>query len=301
MAYGNVSGTVHGGAPDPYTQALQRALGTAQAGFTGPTEMSYTQQRLSPEEEQAAYSTGYAGLPGQVEQAWAPTQAAGFGQLPEGDISRFLGLAEGPQREGARENINAALAEAGFAPGGKGAAPVGPQAELMGRFESALRGQQAQSFYENAMQGARTRAQGAFGRAGAMTGAASNIAASRYRTLTQPNILQMRGKGAGGGQREFGGFQQQGFRGPGGGGGGFQQRPDWYSGMPSTQSEASINWNAMQPSPYTSAMSGYAPVANPYTAGTQESGWWGDEYARQTARKPQGGYASVPPYQGGFD
>ena len=190
---------------DPYTQALQDAFAGVQGGFTGPTEASFQSQRVSPQEEASAYQTGFAGLPGAVENAWASTQAAGFGEVPESRVSGYFDLAQPYMFGQGMEQINAQLAEAGFAPSGTGG--VGPQAEMATRLRSALGVQQANALLRNAMTGAAARTQGAMGRAGAVSGTARDIGASRYRALTVPNVSRVSGTRAG--ERGAGAVVQQ--------------------------------------------------------------------------------------------
>ena len=190
---------------DPYTQALQDAFAGVQGGFTGPTEASFQSQRVSPQEEESAYQTGFAGLPGAVESAYAPTQAAGFGEVPESRLSGYFDLAQPYMFGQGMEQINAQLAEAGFAPSGTGG--IGPQAEMAGRLRSQLGVQQANALLRNAMTGAAARTQGAMGRAGAVSGTARDIGASRYRALTVPNVSRVSGTRAG--ERGAGAVVQQ--------------------------------------------------------------------------------------------
>src|SRR3990167_867846 len=134
-----------GAGSDPYTSALQQMLQQIQSSgmFTGPTEASMDIGRVSPQEEQGAYETAYRGLSGDIESAYAPTQEAGFGALPESQVSGYFDLAQPYMFGQGMEQINAQLAEAGFAPSGTGG--VGPQAEMAARLRSQMGVQQGQA------------------------------------------------------------------------------------------------------------------------------------------------------------
>jgi len=252
--------------------------------FTGPTEASMDISRVSPQDEAGAYGTAYGGLMGDIEGAYAPTQAPGFGALPESQVSGYFDLAQPYMFGRGMEQINAQLGEAGFAPSGTGG--VGPQAEMAARLRSQMGVQQGQALLANAATGQAARTQGAFGRAQARTGAAGQVGASRYAALTRPNAFSIRGQSGGAGAS----VQQHSPWASMGGGGGVG--PDRVSTGPS----AGDIWNAAQLYPIPPM----DPTAsqNPYPAGSTESGWWGDEYQKQM-RKPQ-----PSPYQnmwsGGF-
>lgn len=251
---------------DPYTQSLQSAFSAIQGSgmFSGPTDASFEMRRVSPEEEQAAYQTGYANLPRDISNYWAPTQEAGFGEVPESRLSGYFDLTQPYLFGQGMEQINAQLAEAGFAPSGTGG--IGPQAELAGRLQAQLAVPRAQALIGNATRGSQARTQGAFGRAQALTGAAGDIGSSRYRALTTPNITRISGKGANSG---FGGiFPTQratwpegwdsfsasrgsaspgGGGGMGGGGGSTGGTPWWQTSYGEMNQGAGAAWNALHP------------------------------------------------------
>lgn len=153
-----------------YLQQLQQAA--AGGGFTGPVQAGMTagttSQRVTPEEEAGAYQTAFGGL--------SPTA----GMVPESQLSGYYNLAQPYMFGTGMERINQMLASAGYAPSGTGG--IGPQAEMAGRLQASLGGQQAQALIENARSGAQTQAIQQYG-----------VGQSRYGALTRPNVSTTQG------------------------------------------------------------------------------------------------------------
>lgn len=295
--------SLQGGGGDPYASSLQGAMQQLQAqGFTGPITAQQTLARPSPQQIESSYQSAYGPLAGQLQQAYAPTQAANFGEMNEADIARSFGMAEGPILEALRQQTGGALAEAGYGVGGSGSAPLGPYAELLNRgIQQQFTLPYAQALLGNKQTGAAARTSSAQQQASQLGGFYGQGAAGRAAAGYIPDVTSVSGsQPAGAGyaslsptemaKRSSTAWQEASMMGGGGGatsgkGGGAAGGSD--SGLKNVNTGFDTSWGAgsgysglysgaATMSPSTGEI-GYSNPASTYWEGGWDpsgSGWW---------------------------